>query len=72
MADEKVRVTLVTLTREPTDQRDLGTFTGDSSRYYLPGADYHETQKALLAAGFTVADTIQEAIDARESREQNC
>ena len=61
---KRVRATLLTLTRNTRDPQDLGTIGGPDNRYYyLPGADYNETVKALRDAGFKPADRIEDVVE---------
>lgn len=66
MDDETIVVTLLSVRTKPGNPRlPMATFTGDGGRYfYLPGATYPETVKALRAAGFEMGDRYTDAIKA--------
>lgn len=71
MENRRVQVTVLTVTKNPDNESDLGHFGGDTSGYYyLPGADYHATHAALQEAGFQFGSTVEDAIESRLARDQ--
>ena len=63
MTKEKVTAAIVQITVEVDNPNDMGRFGGDSVSYYLPGADYQATRKALEGAGFKMLDMLRDAVD---------
>ena len=66
MNDQTIVVTILTVRIKPDDPRPpKATVTGDSGGYYyLPGADYSETVRALAEAGFKLGDRFWDAVNA--------
>ena len=58
-----VRVTVVNVERPVGDPDDMGSITGDGPDYFLPGANYKATVKALHDAGFKIVDSINKALE---------
>ena len=42
---------------------DMGSITGDGPDYFLPGANYEATVKALHDAGFKIGDSIKDVLE---------
>ena len=63
MAQQKVTVTIVQVSRTVGSRDDTTYSTGDDPQYHLPGADYDQTIAALRRAGFEVVDTFGDALD---------
>lgn len=63
----KVQVTLIHVTKDPEEETDVGVYGRESGHYFLPGADYHETIKTLLEAGFRFGST-EAALESRADK----
>ena len=60
MAQQRVTVTILQVSRPAGDRDHLGHWSEDDHLFHLPGADHNATIKALRAAGFQVWDRLND------------
>ena len=63
MAQQRVTVTILQVSRTVAGRDAMDHIAEDGRLFHLPGADYDQTITALRRAGFEVADTLGDALD---------